>query len=367
VKIPLKRYLLPVLIFASICASWQGIGASNVTTEGLSPADCVSNLRANMPVPARPITGTDRNETPAVSLGAPSAPRESSAVSDEHSTVNRDPGLSWALEKIHASPSAPGPGNSSSILVAVLDTGIDKSHEELAGRVFAEINLADSPTSDDIFGHGTPIAGIIAAGDDGLGVVGLAPESHLINVKVADDSGRCRLSALAEGIVWAVDHGARVINISIELKDSEPELQEAVDYAWDNGVVIVAAAGNDGNSQSVYPAAYENCIAVTAIREDGTLAPLANYGDWVDVAAPGCNIYSILPGNTYGYKHGTSFAAAYVSGLAALLFPVVTDSDGDGWLNDEVRRIIESACDPIDIAGTGHGLIDVTGSLSELP
>jgi thermitase len=367
VKIPLKRYLLLALIFASIFASWQGIGASNDIDEGLSPADCVSNLQANASVPASRIKETDQNETPAVSFDTPSVPPESSAVSDEYSPVNRDSELSWALEKIHASPSAPGSGNSPSILVAVLDTGIDKNHEELAGRVFAEINLADSPTSDDVFGHGTPIAGIIAAGDDGLGVAGLAPESHLINVKVADDSGRCLLSALAKGIIWAVDHGARVINISIELKDSAPELQDAVDYAWYNGVVIVAAAGNDANSQPVYPAAYENCIAVTAIREDGTLAPLANYGDWVDVAAPGFNIYSILPGNTYGYKHGTSFAAAYVSGLAALLFPAVTDADGDGWLNDEVRQAIESACDPIDIAGTGHGLIDVAASLSELP
>jgi subtilisin family serine protease len=367
VKIPLKRYLLPALIFASIFASWQGIGASNVTNEGLSPADCVSNLHANVPVPTSGITETDQNETTAVSYDKPSVPPESSAVADENSPVNRDSGRSWALVKIHASPSTSGSGDSSSVPVAVLDTGIDKSHEELADRVFADINLTDSPTSGDVFGHGTPIAGIIAAGNDGLGVVGLAPESQLINVKVADDSGRCRLSALAEGIVWAVDHGARVINISIELKDSAPELQEAVDYAWDNGVVIVAAAGNDGNSQPVYPAAYENCIAVTGIQEDGTLAPLANYGDWVDVAAPGFDIYSILPGNAYGYKYGTSFAAAYVSGLAALLFPVVTDADGDGWLNDDVRQAIESACDPIDIAGTGHGLIDVAGSLSELP
>jgi thermitase len=367
VKIPVKRYLLLALIFASLFASWQGIGASNATSRSLGPADCVSNLHLESPVAASRVMGTGESNTPAVSFGTPSVPSESTAVSVEYSPVSRDSGLSWPLAKIHASTPAPDLPGSPAVLVAVLDTGIDKNHEELAGRVFAGINLADSPTVDDVYGHGTPIAGIIAAGDDGTGVVGLAPESRLINVKVADDSGKCRLSALAEGIVWAVDNGAGVINISIELKESSPELQEAVDYAWDSGVVVVAAAGNDGGSEPVYPAAYDNCIAVTAIREDGTLAPLANYGDWVDVAAPGFNIYAILPGNAYGYKHGTSFATAYVSGLAALLFPAVTDDNGDGLFNDEVRRAIESSCDAIDIEGTGHGLIDVAGSLSELP
>lgn len=366
-KIPVKRYLLLAIIFASVFASWQGIGASNSFPLGFRPADCVSALQVDAPVPASRITETDKNDNPAVSSDTPSVPPESTVLSGQYTQVTRDSELSWALEKIHALTSAPRLGKNSSILVAVLDTGIDKDHQELAGRVFAEINLADSSTTGDVYGHGTPIAGIIAAVDDGLGVIGLAPESYLINVKVADDSGKCRVSALAEGIVWAVDNGARVINISIELKESVPELKEAVDYAWDSGVVIVAAAGNDGDSRPVYPAAYDNCIAVTAIREDGTLAPLANYGDWVDVAAPGFNIYSILPDNAYGYKHGTSFAAAYVSGLAALLFPVMTDADGDGWLNDEVRRAIETGCDAIDIAGTGWGLIDVAGSLAEQP
>jgi thermitase len=146
---------------------------------------------------------------------------------------------------------------------------------------------------------------------------------------------------MATGIIWAVDNGARVINISLELKESTPELQKAVDYAWNNGAIIIAAAGNDGGNLPVYPAAYENCIAVTSIKESGALAPLANYGDWVDIAAR-WDIYSTLPGNKYGYMYGTSFATAYVSGLAARLFTVLTDTNGDGKLNDEVRRKIEA-------------------------
>jgi thermitase len=259
------------------------------------------------------------------------------------------------------SPDRTGPP----VLVAVLDTGIDEGHKDLAGKVVADIDFVADASTADLYGHGTPIAGIIAAdSDSSSGVAGLAPESRLLNVKVADDCGRARDTDIAEGIIWAVENGARVINISIELDNSTPCLEEAVDYAWNNGALVVAAAGNDGNSQPVYPAAYKSCLSVTAIRESGDLAPLANYGDWVDLAAPGFDIYTTLPDNKFGLKHGTSFAAAYVSGLAALLFPLVTDDNGDGRLNDEICQAIYAACRDTGIPGTGWGLIDVAGSLA---
>ena len=230
-------------------------------------------------------------------------------------------------------------------MVAILDTGIDQDHEDLEGKVVAEVNLTDSPASGDVYGHGTHVAGIIAgSSNNGTGIVGVAPECQLINIKVADDKGRCNASRIASGIIWAVDNGANVINVSIELGEPSPELEEAVNYAWGQGAVVIAAAGNDGVQSPVYPAAYENCIAVAALREDSTLAPLSNYGDWVAVAAPGFNIYSTLPDDSYGYKSGTSFATAYISGLAALLFNEVTDTNGNGRLNDEVRAALEQSC-----------------------
>lgn len=194
----------------------------------------------------------------------------------------------------------------------------------------------------------------------------MARDAQLMNVKVADDKGRCQPSVVAQGIIWAVNNGASVINISIEIREASPELEDAVDYAWNQGVIIIAAAGNDGSQSPIYPAYYENSIAVAATRENDTLAPLSNYGDWVNVAAPGFNIYSTLPDDGYGYKTGTSFAAPYVSGLAALLFSVVTDTNGDGKLNDEVRAVIETGGQELNIYGVGCGRINAVNSLAEI-
>jgi thermitase len=157
--------------------------------------------------------------------------------------------------------------------------------------------------------------------------------------------------------VWAVDKGASIVNISLRLDEPSLQLEEAVAYAWSKGALIVAAAGNDGGSTPQYPAYYPECIAVTATKEDGSRAPLASYGDWVDIAALGYQVYSTLPDNEYGYKTGTSQATAYVSGLAAVLYSMAIDSDGNGWVNDEVRSAIETSCLQAAGSGLGNGLV----------
>ena len=349
-KLSLRTLLFLILISVSLFASWQGFSISYAASENYGYIG-VSSLREPVGEQAYPVLSPEEDSGSLPGLDAAS-------ITDKSQ---------WALKEIHALPSTWNGGNDPLVLVAVLDTGIDKDHEELSGRVVAEVDFSESDTPDDIYGHGTPVAGIISAdAENGLGITGLAPESRLVNIKVADDSGRCQISRLIEGIRWAVDNGVKVINVSIQFKETAPGLKETVDYAWENGAVIIAAAGNDGDSSPVYPASYENCIAVTAIQADGSLAPLANHGDWVDVAAPGLDIYSTLPGDSYGYKHGTSFATAYVSGLASLLFSIAADTNGDGNLNDEVRRAIEAGCDKIDIDGTGKGLINVAVSLAEM-
>ena len=228
------------------------------------------------------------------------------------------------------------------VLVAILDTGIDQQHEDLVGKIIDATNLTGSPTASDLLGHGTHVAGIIAATvGNGIGADGVAPDSRMLNVKVADDSGMVWPSTIAKGIVWSVDNGAKIINMSLFLPASSSSLEEAVDYAWAEGVVLIAAAGNDMRSIPTYPASYPKVIAVAAMDAGGSLWKGSNYGDWVDAYAPGVKIYSTLPGNEYGYKSGTSMAAAYVSATAASAFATVTDVNGDELLNDEVVAILE--------------------------
>jgi thermitase len=262
---------------------------------------------------------------------------------DESYAVQR-----WGVSKIEAPEAWQITRGDQSIIVAVLDTGIDKDNIHLADKVVDEVNLTDSPTSDDLYGHGTHMAGTIAA---------IAPECRLMNVKVADDAGRCEAPVVARGIVWAVDHGAKVINISLSMK-AAPELAEAVNYAWSQGAILIAAAGNKGGTEPSYPAYYVNCLAVAGTNENDSLALLSSHGDWVDVAAPGFNIYSELPGRQYGYKTGTSSAGAHVSGVAALVFSVAEDENSNGTVNDEVRCAIESSCTPIAVDGVGQGLVN---------
>jgi thermitase len=261
-----------------------------------------------------------------------------------------DTGLSerWGVLRIGAPEAWEITAAGRAVIVAVLDTGISRSNGDLAQRVVAEINLTASPTSDDVYGHGTHMAGTIVA---------VAPECLLMNVKVADDRGRCDPAVVARGIVWAADQGANVINISLAMEGS-PELEEAVDYAWNRGAIVLAAAGNRGRSDPAYPAYYANTVAVAGTNRNDALALLSSYGYWVDVAAPGLNIYSDLPGDQYGYKTGTSAAVAHVSGVAALVFSVAEDLNGSGAINDEVRRAIEGSCTALSGEGLGRGLVN---------
>jgi thermitase len=346
VKIPTKKYLFPALVIAVILTGWQGLCASYAAALQPSQEIIISSPQVNSPRAVSGLTENEDTDDPAVitytymDLSGPES--ESERYPQNSPAIN----TRWTAEQIKAVSALDKTGklnDAAPVLIAVLDTGIDAQHKELYGKVVSEVNFTASDTADDIYGHGTSIAGIITEGAENDPVInGVASESRLLNVKVADDRGRCQSSVLARGIIWAVDQGAEVINISLEIREDDPEIKEAVDYAWNRGVVIIAAAGNDGSSSPVYPAFYDNCLAVTAVKDDMSLVPLANYGDWVDVGAPGYKIYSALPGNKYGYKYGTSLAAAYISRLAGELFSIVEDTNGDGRLNDEVRRAIEA-------------------------
>ena len=256
----------------------------------------------------------------------------------------------WALAKVQAPQAWDITQGSSSVKIAILDTGIDLDHPDLAGKIVYNKNCTTTATFDDVLGHGTHVAGIAAAyTDNGIGVAGLGRNASLMNVKVLSDEGVGFFSWIASGIIWATDNGANVINMSLGSKTASSVLEDAVNYAWGRGVLVVAAAGNSADSVPFYPASYQNCIAVAATNANDNLASFSNYGPWVTVAAPGDSIYSTFNTGGYTWKSGTSMASPHVAGLAGLLFSVVSDDNGDGVLNDEVRLRIESTCDNIGV------------------
>jgi thermitase len=265
----------------------------------------------------------------------------------------------WGMVRIQALQAWDVTTGSPNINIAILDTGVDLDHPDLASKIVKNINFTSSPTADDVYGHGTHVAGIAAAiTNNGIGVAGLGYSSAIMNVKVLGDDGVGSWSWIAQGIIWAADNGAEIINLSLGGPYGSATAESAINYAWNRGVVVVAAAGNYGNSAPCYPAYYTNCIAVAGTDSLDRLAGWSDYGDWVDVAAPGVNIVSTLVSGGYGYKSGTSMASPHAAGLAALVFTVVTDSNGNGRLNDEVRARIQASCDNIGVSGIGSGLIN---------
>lgn len=214
----------------------------------------------------------------------------------------------WALHSISLSdsPSAAGAGT----VVAVLDTGVSPNHPELAGRVLPGIDLVDGDAdADDENGHGTAVAAMIAAdGANGVGIAGACWRCSILPVRVLSSGGAAPWARVAEGVMWAVGHGARVINISIAGTGASAELRAAVAYAAANDVLVIASAGNSGDEQPQYPAAFDGVVAVAATDTAGRLYEWSSRGAWVDLAVPGCSPLPMIFG-TYAWACGTSFAA----------------------------------------------------------
>ncbi len=252
------------------------------------------------------------------------------------------------------------------LLIAIVDTGLDLSHPDLATKVYSSgYDFAnDDDEADDDHWHGTHVAGIAAA-DTGnsLGIAGVAWNCKLLPVKVTDASGDGYYSWIIDGIIWAVDQGADVINISMGGEYNDAFLEDACKYAYDHGVVVVAAAGNDGGAGVLYPAAYDDYVlAVAASDYDDEIVSWSNYGPQVDVAAPGVYILSTAPrayvgtGNPpYLFASGTSMAAPHVSGLAALI-----KSLKPGLSVADVMNVIRYTADDVN-AATAPGLDDHAG------
>ncbi|MBN2380071.1 peptidase S8 [candidate division WOR-3 bacterium] len=231
---------------------------------------------------------------------------------------------------------------SKDIVVAILDTGIDTLHEDLRVNLVAGYNfVATSESIQDVYGHGTHVSGIVAAEiDNETGIAGMS-QSGIMALKVVDDEGYYLDSDLIDGIIYAAEYGADIISMSLVGDEHEPIplIQDAVTYAWDKGLFLVAIAGNGGRNGSVYPGAYERVMSVGSTKPNDTRASDSNYGDGVDIYAPGYYIYSTMPNDKYRYRSGTSMAGPQVAGLAALIWSCSPDyTNLDVW-----SRIVESA------------------------
>ena len=252
-----------------------------------------------------------------------------------------------------------------SVIIAIVDTGIDYTHEDLSGKVikgYDFVNEDYDPMDDN--GHGTHVAGI-AGGiwNNGLGIAGVCPGCSLLAVKVITADGAGANSWIANGIANAVSLGAKVINLSLGGLDQSQTIKLAVQQAYQQGVLVVAASGNDGSSIPLYPAAFSEVMAVGATNQYGNIASFSSYGSHLEISAPGQAIYSTLPGNTYEAWNGTSMACPHVAGLAGLIF-----SRNPALTNQQVRQILTTTAQDLGSSGVdsyfGYGRIDALSALA---
>ncbi len=226
----------------------------------------------------------------------------------------------WALPHIQAEIAWNEMDDLNAITVAVIDTGVCMSHEDLVGRVLDKgydfVDNDDDP--EDVFGHGCSVAGIIAANiDNGIGIAGFAPNSSILPVRVLGPSGSGSMADVAAGIVYAADNGADIINLSLGSMVGSQVTQDAVNHAIAKGVTVIASAGNSGGDLPGFPARYENVVAVGAIDPNGGRSSFSNKGG--DIWAPGRDVHTIFLDNGYKALNGTSFSAPYVAAMAAVL------------------------------------------------
>ncbi|MET9884257.1 type VII secretion-associated serine protease mycosin [Streptomyces sp. NPDC006430] len=288
----------------------------------------------------------------------------------------------WALTTLRAEE-AWGTTQGDGVTVAVLDTGVDATHPDLAGQVLdgADLIGMGAGRGDRAWArHGTAMAGIIAGHGHGpnrrQGVLGLAPQAKILPVRVIleeGDPGRAKAreskgGALAEGIRWAADHGANVINLSLGDDSAsahhEAAEDEAVQYALAKGVVVVASAGNGGQQgdHASYPAAYPGVIAVTAVDRGGSKASFSTRNWYATVSAPGVDVVIADPDRSYYEGWGTSAASAFVSGAVALVKAAHPDLSPA-----QIKKLLEDTASDAPAGGRddarGHGLVDPVAAL----
>jgi len=298
--------------------------------------------------------------------------------------------LQWNLPLINL-PDAWDVSTGDGVTVAVVDTGVnpfgfDSFGRGLGNRVLLGYNAIWKTRGGlDSESHGTLVAGIVGQEtNNGIGTAGIAYDAKILPVKVLWFTGEGLNSWIIHGIRWAANHGADIINLSLGGSFPSRALEDAVDYAYEKGVTVVAAAGNDGLGEVIYPAAFENCIAVGAVNYDKILTDYSNYGEDLDLVAPGGNLNEDHNGDGFGdgilqesfvrsgffgfewnywYATGTSMAAPHVAGVAALI-----KSRHPDYGPDEIREVLQDTAEDLGAPGWderyGYGLVDAYAAVS---
>lgn len=259
---------------------------------------------------------------------------------------------------------------SSDVRVAIIDTGIDINHIEFDGLIsdlsYNSFTIETGINAViDTHGHGTMVAGIIAAHKNNqAGIAGIASNVELMIIKANDESeGVFQDSAIIEGIYYATDHGADIINLSLGNSTKNIQMEIAVNYAYNQGVIVVAAAGNDGVDNPLYPAAFERSISVSSVDSRQSFADYSNYGETVDISAPGSDIVTTVINNGYGTVSGTSFATPQITGVIALMLSHFENPT----IEEIIQRLLKSTKDqgtPGKDIYYGEGLVNTYHALA---
>lgn len=278
---------------------------------------------------------------------------------------------SWGVSRIGGNFAATAGITGAGVKVAILDSGIDYNHPDLKDNYKGGYNFAydnNDPFDDGYISHGTHIAGIIGARNNGTGVVGVAPEVSLYAVKVLGGMVMGDLSDILAGMEWAISNKMDVVNMSIGAPIDSAAFKDVCDRAYQAGIIVVAASGNTKSNSIEFPAAYDSVIAVSSTNQDDSFSSFSNYAPKNELSAPGAAINSTMRGGSYGSMNGTSQSAAHVTGAAAILLAKgVADANNDGRRADDVRALLAASAKDLGDPGRDHyfgfGRVDIEKAL----
>ncbi|UTR08022.1 S8 family serine peptidase [Alkalihalobacillus sp. LMS6] len=272
----------------------------------------------------------------------------------------------WNLEQIDLEEGW-NYANGEDTIIAIIDSGVDPEHPDLQNKLVEGYNaIDDSSNFNDDNGHGTHVAGIAAALTNNVeGIAGVSWQSKIMPIKVLDTNGEGSSFSVARGIYWAVENGADVINMSLGDYYHSDVLYDAVEHAYNQGVTLISASGNENTDEQMYPAAYPQVVTVASVNQDKNRSFFSNYGEYVDVTAPGEHIPSTYLENQYILLSGTSMAAPHVAGLAALIHSI-----NPSLSNEDIGNLILGNANQLGDGDYnvyyGYGEIDVNDTLSAI-